>query len=281
MWDWRFGGRTISFEEGADLLAKGAYLSLDLSLGSLRASARSPERAGHGVHNAHDLESGSSAKGQGQYSLNTTAKYYASTHQKGSFNILLHSEAMKVHCSVLRSGALPSPPVNRNGRVALPVCRSLREGANPVNAVAAAEEAITVTDELAKAIEASGYDMSISGLATISDEAKVSNRTTTKLIFNYCLLTPLFSQLVSLPSFPVSQLRALAKKANKFEKVKNAKCGSRIWTEVQDLAALIREGQTTWEDLDLDDIDIRLKWAGLFHRRKRTPGKFMMRLKVR
>ena len=75
-------------------------------------------------------------------------------------------------------------------------------------------------------------------------------------------------------------MRALAKKANKFEKVKNAKCGSRIWTEVQDLAALVREGKTTWEDLDLDDIDIRLKWAGLFHRRKRTPGKFMMRLKV-
>ena len=27
-------------------------------------------------------------------------------------------------------------------------------------------------------------------------------------------------------------------------------------------------------------MDIRLKWAGLLHRRKRTPGKFMMRLKV-
>jgi sulfite reductase beta subunit-like hemoprotein len=28
-------------------------------------------------------------------------------------------------------------------------------------------------------------------------------------------------------------------------------------------------------------VDVRLKWAGLFHRKKRTPGKFMMRLKVR
>ena len=53
-----------------------------------------------------------------------------------------------------------------------------------------------------------------------------------------------------------------------------------MWTEVQDLAALIREGKTTWEALDLDDVDVRLKWAGLFHRRKRTPGRFMMRLKV-
>ena len=35
------------------------------------------------------------------------------------------------------------------------------------------------------------------------------------------------------------------------------------------------------EELDLavdsDDIDQRLKYAGIFHRRKRTPGRFMMR----
>lgn len=41
-----------------------------------------------------------------------------------------------------------------------------------------------------------------------------------------------------------------------------------------------REGKTTWQDLALDDIDLRLKWSGLFHRRKKTPGFFMMRLKV-
>lgn len=76
------------------------------------------------------------------------------------------------------------------------------------------------------------------------------------------------------------RLNALEKKANKFEKIKNTKCGSEIWTEVQDLAKIIREGKTKWQDLDLDDIDVRMKWAGLFHRRKRTPGRFMMRLKV-
>lgn len=74
--------------------------------------------------------------------------------------------------------------------------------------------------------------------------------------------------------------RALDKKANKFEKVKVKKCGSQMWTEVFELAQLIREGKTKWEDLKLDDIDIRMKWAGLFHRRKRHPGTFMMRLKV-
>lgn len=31
------------------------------------------------------------------------------------------------------------------------------------------------------------------------------------------------------------------------------------------------------EELELDTIDQRLKYAGLFHRRKRTPGRFMMR----
>lgn len=48
----------------------------------------------------------------------------------------------------------------------------------------------------------------------------------------------------------------------------------------QALFMTCREGKTTWQDLDLDDIDLRLKWSGLFHRRKRTPGFFMMRLKV-
>lgn len=66
----------------------------------------------------------------------------------------------------------------------------------------------------------------------------------------------------------------------KFEKVKVEKCGSTMWTEVPELAKLIREGKTKWEDLNLDDVDIRMKWAGLFHRSKRTPGKFMMRLKI-
>jgi ferredoxin-nitrite reductase len=62
--------------------------------------------------------------------------------------------------------------------------------------------------------------------------------------------------------------------------VKAEKCGSNMWTEVHELAALLREGKTTWEDLNLDDVDIRMKFAGLFHRGKRTPQRFMMRLKV-
>lgn len=71
-----------------------------------------------------------------------------------------------------------------------------------------------------------------------------------------------------------------AKAGNKLEKMKLAKDGSVMWTEVHELAALLRSGQTKWEDINTEDIDSRLKWAGLFHRRKRTPGRFMMRLKV-
>ena len=50
----------------------------------------------------------------------------------------------------------------------------------------------------------------------------------------------------------------------------------------QGIRALLsfRKGETKWEDLELDDIDVRLKWSGMFHRRKRAPGTFMMRLKV-
>lgn len=71
-----------------------------------------------------------------------------------------------------------------------------------------------------------------------------------------------------------------ARSGNKFEKVKLQKDGSSMWTEVHELAELLRKGETNWEDIHTDDIDVRLKWAGLFHRRKRTPGRFMMRLKV-
>ena len=79
----------------------------------------------------------------------------------------------------------------------------------------------------------------------------------------------------------LAQMRALDPKANKAEKVKNAKGGHRMWTDVSELGEMIRAGTHTWEDLDLDDVDVRLKWAGLFHRKKRAPGTFMMRLKVR
>lgn len=76
------------------------------------------------------------------------------------------------------------------------------------------------------------------------------------------------------------QLKALGKKATKVEKMKNKKAGGRIWKDIEELSALVRSGEKTWEELDLDDMDVRTKWAGLFHRKKRAAGTFMMRLKV-
>ena len=79
---------------------------------------------------------------------------------------------------------------------------------------------------------------------------------------------------------PAGRARALDPKANPFEKKKNAKGGDAMWTEVHELAALLQAGDVAWDALDLDDVDVRLKWVGLFHRRKRTPGRFMMRVRV-
>jgi ferredoxin-nitrite reductase len=72
----------------------------------------------------------------------------------------------------------------------------------------------------------------------------------------------------------------LAAGSNKFEKVKNAKDGTAAWTEIHELSAKLRSGECTWDELDLDDVNLRLKWAGFFHRGKHAPKTFMVRLKV-
>jgi len=79
---------------------------------------------------------------------------------------------------------------------------------------------------------------------------------------------------------PEARERVLTGKLNPAEKVKLAKCGSELWSEVYELADLLRKGESSWEDLDVDDIDVRGKWSGLFHRRKQSPGLFMMRFRV-
>ena len=58
---------------------------------------------------------------------------------------------------------------------------------------------------------------------------------------------------------------------NMFEKVKLKKDPTEMWTDVHEYAAAIREGKTNWEDIASDDLDIRAKWAGMFHRRKGRP----------
>ncbi|ERT04799.1 precorrin-3B synthase [Lyngbya aestuarii BL J] len=62
-------------------------------------------------------------------------------------------------------------------------------------------------------------------------------------------------------------------KLNKFEKIKAAKDGLAVKTEIEEFARI------GWEAMDTDDRDHRLKWLGVFFRPV-TPGKFMLRLRM-
>ncbi len=63
------------------------------------------------------------------------------------------------------------------------------------------------------------------------------------------------------------------KKLNKIEQNKAAKDGLLVGPEIDKFAEL------GWEQVDETDLQLRLKWYGMFWRPK-TPGKFMLRLRV-
>ncbi|GAX16353.1 ferredoxin-nitrite reductase [Fistulifera solaris] len=71
-----------------------------------------------------------------------------------------------------------------------------------------------------------------------------------------------------------------AKAGSPIEKIKLEKDGSAAWVDVYEYARKIREGEMSWEEVEKADLDTRLKYVGMLHRNKRTPGQFMMRLKV-
>ena len=62
-------------------------------------------------------------------------------------------------------------------------------------------------------------------------------------------------------------------KLNKLEKAKAAKDGLDVKNELEHFAKI------GWEAVDKQDLELRLKWLGIFYRPK-TPGKFMLRLRV-
>ena len=63
------------------------------------------------------------------------------------------------------------------------------------------------------------------------------------------------------------------KKLNKIEQKKAAKDGLSVGNEIEKFA------QLGWEQVDETDLQLRLKWYGMFWRPK-TPGKFMLRLRI-
>lgn len=71
-----------------------------------------------------------------------------------------------------------------------------------------------------------------------------------------------------------------ARSGSPIEKIKLDKDGTSAFVDVYEYARKIREGEMTWEEVEKADLDTRLKWVGMLHRGKRTPGQFMMRLKV-
>lgn len=71
-----------------------------------------------------------------------------------------------------------------------------------------------------------------------------------------------------------------ASKGNPIEKAKLAKDGTSAFKDVYEYAAKFRSGEMTWEEVEAADMNTRLKFVGMLHRDKRTPGQFMMRLKV-
>ena len=63
------------------------------------------------------------------------------------------------------------------------------------------------------------------------------------------------------------------KKLNKVEQNKAAKDGLEIGRDIDKFAKM------GWEEMDKTDLELRLKWYGMFWRPK-TPGKFMLRLRI-
>ena len=63
------------------------------------------------------------------------------------------------------------------------------------------------------------------------------------------------------------------KKLNQIEKNKATKDGLEVGKEIENYAEM------GWEDMDKTDLQLRLKWYGMFWR-PTTPGKFMLRLRI-
>ena len=67
---------------------------------------------------------------------------------------------------------------------------------------------------------------------------------------------------------------------NPIEKAKLTKDATNAFTDVYEFAAAIRAGTLDWSEIEKMDFNTRLKWVGLVHRDKRTPGRFMMRVRL-
>mmetsp|Transcript_29916 Transcript_29916/g.45783 ORF Transcript_29916/g.45783 Transcript_29916/m.45783 type:complete len:615 (+) Transcript_29916:161-2005(+) len=81
-------------------------------------------------------------------------------------------------------------------------------------------------------------------------------------------------------AFLSEETKERALKGNPIEKAKQSKCGTSLFVDVYEYAAKIRAGELDWKEVEKADLDTRIKYVGMLHRNKRTPGQFLLRLKV-
>eukprot|EP00629_Pelagomonadales_sp_RCC1024_P017161 CAMPEP_0119272306 /NCGR_PEP_ID=MMETSP1329-20130426/8534_1 /TAXON_ID=114041 /ORGANISM="Genus nov. species nov., Strain RCC1024" /LENGTH=579 /DNA_ID=CAMNT_0007272369 /DNA_START=216 /DNA_END=1955 /DNA_ORIENTATION=- len=81
-------------------------------------------------------------------------------------------------------------------------------------------------------------------------------------------------------SFLPAETVERAEAGNKIEQGKLKKDPTNAWTDLYDFAAKIRAGELDYSEIEDFDINSRLKWTGLLSRFRRTPGRFMMRLRI-
>ena len=77
-------------------------------------------------------------------------------------------------------------------------------------------------------------------------------------------------------SFLTADAIERATNGSPIEKAKLAKDGTSAFVDVYEYAAKFRSGEMTWEEVEAADMNTRLKFVGMLHRDKRTPGQFMM-----
>lgn len=141
---------------------------------------------------------------------------------------------------------------------------SVRVAAPERSGVPQAAAVVPPSEEVAAKMAELGLDLESSGLKHLPNEARVSGRRCgagggrrsckgagSARALHACGQQPaaVLCTVLLHPTFPnppithnLLQLRAMDKSATKFEKIKNEKCGSHIWSEVTELAQLIRCG---------------------------------------
>jgi len=87
-------------------------------------------------------------------------------------------------------------------------------------------------------------------------------------------------QATGISFLPAETVERAKSEGNKIEQTKLAKDPTSAWRDLFAYAAAVRSGKYSVEEIEAGDANIRLKWAGMLSRFKKTPGRFMLRLRT-